>query len=58
MALLHEKMYLTDDFENIDIKEHITFLVNDLVKNNVIDRDITTNLKIENINIGIKLWFR
>ena len=54
MALLHEKMYLTDDFENIDIKEHITFLVNDLVKNNVIDKDITTNLKIENINIGIK----
>ena len=54
MALLHEKMYLTDDLQNIDIKEHITFLVNDLVKNNVIDKDITTNLKIENINIGIK----
>jgi len=54
MALLHEKMYRSDDLKYIDIQEHITLLVEDLVKSYAVGKNINLNVVIENVNIGIQ----
>lgn len=52
MALLHEKMYRADDLQHIDVQDHITLLVEDLLKTYVVRKNITSEIKIENAVIG------
>ena len=54
MALLHEKMYRSDDIQFIDIQEHIGLLVEDLIRNYAIDKEIKTDIKIGKADIGLK----
>jgi len=54
MALLHEKMYQSDNLKNIDVQDHISLLVEDLVKNYAVGKLIKSDINIENIDIGIR----
>jgi len=54
MALIHEKMYRSDDMGHTNIKEYLTLLIEDLVHNYSIKKDITLDLEIKEITIGIK----
>lgn len=54
MALLHEKMYKTEDLKHINTKEHLTLLVEDLVKNYVVKKKIMLNIDIDDIDLGIE----
>jgi len=54
MALLHEKMYRSDDLKHIDVKDHINLLVEDLIKSYVVGKVITLNINIEALDIGIR----
>lgn len=53
MARLHEKIYNTKDFKNINIKEHFKLLINDLISSNNLDMDISLNLSIDPIIMSI-----
>ena len=54
MALVHEKMYQSEDLKYIDARDHITLLVNDLLKTNIIEKKITLDIQMNKINLGIK----
>ena len=54
MALLHERMYRSDDLQHIDIADHITLLVEDLVKGYAVGKMIQTNITINPIDIGLR----
>jgi len=54
MALLHEKMYRSDDLKHIDVREHITLLVEDLIKSYAVDKVIKLDIKIEKADVGIR----
>jgi len=54
MALLHEKMYRSEDLQHINIKEHITLLVTDLVNSYAVGKKIKLNIVIEEVNIGLQ----
>jgi len=51
MARLHEKMYQSGDLEKLNAKEHITMLVEEIVKNYSVDKTISLNLDIDTIFI-------
>jgi len=53
MARLHEKIYNTKDLKNIDVGEHFKLLISDLISSNNIDKDISSKLSIETINMSI-----
>jgi len=54
MALLHEKMYRSDDLKYIDIQDHITLLVEDLVKSYSVGVNIKSEIDINGIDIGLR----
>jgi len=54
MALLHEKMYRADDLKHIDVKEHFMLLVNDLVSSYSVDKKITLDVDVEELDIGMR----
>jgi len=55
MAMLHEKLYRSDDLKSINIKDHFTVLTEDLIKNYAVDKKITLEINIDEIdNIGIE----
>jgi len=54
MSLLHEKMYNSKDLQHIDIEEHLTLLIKDLVKSYAIEKKIHLNIKIENVDFKIQ----
>jgi len=54
MALLHEKLYRSEDLKHIDIQEYFELLIKDLVKNYEIDKNINLDVKVEGVDIGIK----
>jgi len=55
MAMLHEKLYRSDDLKNINIKDHFTVLIEDLIKNYAVDKNIILEIEIDDItNIGIE----
>ena len=54
MALIHEKMYRSGDLTHIDIKEHLTLLVEDLIRNYQVGNRITLNIEIDSVDIGLK----
>jgi len=54
MALLHEKMYRSDDLKHIDVREHINLLVEDLIKSYAVGKIIDLDVNIEELDIGIQ----
>jgi len=54
MALLHEKMYRSDDIHQIDVQDYISLLVEDLVKNYAVDKKIKLDIKIEAVNLMMR----
>jgi len=51
MAKLHEKMYQSGDLKRLNAKEHITMLVEEIVKNYTIEKEIVLNLDIAELFI-------
>lgn len=54
MALLHEKMYRSEDIKHINLQEHISLLVDDLLKTYVIDKNIQSDVNIANVTFGLQ----
>ena len=54
MAILHEKMYNTDNLQNVNVKEHIEQLVRDLIKTYGIHRTIDLKFDIEPISLKME----
>jgi len=54
MALLHEKMYRSDDIHQIDVQDYISLLVEDLVKSYAVDKNIKLDIKIEAVNLMMR----
>jgi len=54
MALLHEKMYKSDDLKHIDVQEHITLLAEDLIRSYSVKKNISLDIVIEKVEIGIR----
>ena len=54
MALIHEKLYRSKDFANVEFKDYIKNLVNDLFASYRVSASrITLKMEIENISLGI-----
>jgi len=53
MALLHEKMYKSENLKNIDVQEHFTLLITDLIKTYSVNKNIQLDIDIEKIAIGM-----
>ncbi|MGB1269838.1 MAG: histidine kinase dimerization/phosphoacceptor domain -containing protein [Flavobacteriaceae bacterium] len=54
MALLHEKMYRSDDIHQINVQDYISLLVKDLVKSYAVDKNIHLNIQIEPVNLMMR----
>ncbi len=54
MAKLHEKMYQSGGLDTFKTKEHITLLVEEIVKNYVVGKKIKLNLDIEDVLVSSK----
>ena len=54
MAILHEKMYNSDDLKHVNIKEYISLLIADLIKTYSVGKKITLNFEIENIHFEMR----
>lgn len=54
MALLHEKMYRSDDIKHINIHDHFTLLIQDLVKSYAVGKEIKLDIEVGDVDIGIK----
>ncbi len=54
MSLVHEKLYQSKDFTNINFKDYINDLVNSICQSHFIDKDIISlNMQIEDVYLGI-----
>jgi ammonium transporter len=54
MALIHEKLYRSKDFANVEFSDYIKSLVNDLFLSYKVDSSrISLKMNIENISLGI-----
>jgi len=53
MAKLHEKMYESEDLQHIDIYEHFESLIKSLLNSYSVEKQITIDLKVENVNLEI-----
>ena len=54
LAKLHEKMYQSEDLEHINVKQHLTVLTEDLIKNYSVNQYIKTDIIVDEIKFGIK----
>ena len=54
MALLHEKMYRSDDLKHVDIMEHFTLLIEDLIKSYAIGKEIELDINVKEVDVGMK----
>jgi len=54
MAMLHEKMYKSEDFKHIDIQGHFNILVKELVNNYAVGKNINLDIAVDKVDIGIK----
>ncbi|PHS07153.1 MAG: hypothetical protein COA88_09145 [Kordia sp.] len=54
LARLHEKMYRSDDLEHINVKQHLTVLTEDLIKNYSVNQNIKTNIQVDDVKLGVK----
>jgi len=50
MAMLHEKMYNSEDLKHVDVKEYISLLIGDLIDTYSVGKKIKLNLDIENVH--------
>ena len=54
MSLVHEKLYQSKDFTNINFKNYINDLVSSICQSHFIDKDIISlNMNIEDVYLGI-----
>jgi two-component sensor histidine kinase len=53
MALVHEKLYKSENLEQIDFKEYLENLIEDLKKSNEVE-NLQINLNIENLRLNIQ----
>jgi len=54
MAMLHEKMYNSDDLKHIDVKEYISLLVADLIDTYSVGKKIKQNIQVENVHFEMR----
>jgi len=54
MALIHEKMYHSDDLQHINVHDHITVLVENLVKSYAVEKNIELDVTIGDTYLGIR----
>jgi len=54
MSLLHEKMYNSKDLQHVNIEEHLTLLITDLIKSYALEKNININIQIENVDLEIQ----
>ena len=55
MAKLHEKMYQSGDLKRLNAKEHITMLIEEIVTNYTVGKEISLNLDIDEIFIDSQI---
>ena len=53
MAMLHERMYGSDDLQFIDIHQHFKTLIENLVKSYAVDKKIKLEINVQNVEMGI-----
>jgi len=53
MAMLHERMYGSDDLQFIDIHQHFKTLMENLVKSYAVDKKIKTDISVKDVEMGI-----
>lgn len=54
MSLLHERIYKEGDFSNVDARNHINALVNDLISTYSAKGEVQCDIDIEEIKFGMK----
>ena len=53
MALLHEKLYRTDDLRYIDVNDHLSVLIEDLIEAYALNKEIKLDMEITAENLDI-----
>ena len=54
MALIHEKMYRSDDLTHIDVPQHFTLLISELIADYKLETEIQLDLLMEEVKFGMK----
>lgn len=54
MALLHEKMYRSEDLQYVNAREHIIILIEDLVNSYAVEKKIQLDINIQEVDMGIQ----
>ena len=54
MALIHEKMYLSEDLARVDLFDYLSSLVGDLINTYTIDFPVKTDIKVEVDELSLK----
>jgi len=54
MALIHEKMYRSDDLTHIDVPQHFTLLIRELIADYKLETEIQLDLLMEEVKFGMK----
>jgi len=54
MALLHEKMYRSEDLKHINVKDHFDLLIKELIKDYQVGLNIKLDIDIEEVDIRMK----
>lgn len=54
MSLIHEKIYQTEDFSKIDLKDYFTTLANDMIRTVQVDKkiELDINCKVEDLGLN------
>jgi len=54
MALLHEKMYNSDDLKHVDVEEYISLLISDLIETYSVGKKIKQNIQVDNVHFEMR----
>lgn len=54
MSLIHEKIYQTEDFSNIDLEDYFQTLAKDMVSSFQVDQEISFDISCDVKNLGLK----
>lgn len=54
MSTLHEKMYQSDDLKHINIHDHVTLMIKELIKGYELNKEVKLDIKIEDVQLGLK----
>lgn len=55
MALIHEKMYQSNNLTRINAKDYLTELIKDIIKSSSLEKEIDLDLNIDPIEFGTKM---